>query len=107
VEAVVPLLLTAVHDGMLSLEDVTARLSTKPREIFSLPEQPDTWVEIDPDAEWQIDPDGGYSRAGWTPYAGRTVHGRIGRVVLRGRTAYDGTVQAPPGWGRDLRREEP
>jgi len=105
VETMLPLLLSAVHDGLLTLEDVIERLHTRPAALFSLPPQPDTWVEIDPDETWVITPGELHSRAGWTPFAGREVRGRVTRVVLRSKVAYDGEVRAAPGTGRDLRRE--
>ena len=49
-----PLLLTAVNDGKLTLDDLVARLHTNPKQIFSLPDQMDTYVEIDMDEDWLI-----------------------------------------------------
>jgi len=41
------------------------------------------------------------SRAGWSPYAGRTLTGRAVRTYLRGAVAAsDGEVLAAPGTGR-------
>lgn len=105
-ETALPLLLTAVHDGLLDLDDVIARLDTHPRRIFGLPPTPDASVEIDPDQAWIIDPARLQSRCGWTPFAGRVVRGRVTRVVGHGREMFDGeTVLAPPGSGRNLREE--
>lgn len=103
-ETALPLLLTAVADGRLTLDDLVRRMYDNPRRIFSLPEQPETWIEVDPDARWEIRPDRLHTRCGWTPFAGRPVRGRVRRVVLRGREVVsDGVVKAPPGTGRDLR----
>ena len=45
------------------------------------------------DEEWTIPASPAHSRAGWTPFAGRKVVGRVKRVVLRGEIAYvDGKV---------------
>jgi len=41
-----PLLLTAVSEGKLTLEDVINRLYTNPKRIFNLPDQPNTYVEV-------------------------------------------------------------
>jgi len=102
-ETALPLLLGAVDEGRLDLPDLVARLHTNPRRIFGLPEQPDTWIEVDPDETWTIPAAPAWSRSGWTPFAGRRVCGRVRRVVLRGRTAFeDGALLAPPGSGRDL-----
>jgi hypothetical protein len=45
-ETMLPLLLTAVSEGKLTLEDVTNRLYTNPKKIFNLPDQPNTYVEV-------------------------------------------------------------
>jgi carbamoyl-phosphate synthase / aspartate carbamoyltransferase / dihydroorotase len=103
-ETALPLLLTAVHQGRLSLDDVVARLHTHPRRIFNLPEQPDTWIEVDPDVRWTIRAGEMHSRCHWTPFEGFSVQGRLQKVVLRGRPAYlDGRVLAEPGYGLNLR----
>ncbi len=104
-ETALPLLLTAVHSGKLTQEDIIARCYTNPRRIFNLPEQPETWVDVDTDAEWQIQADKNFTRSAWTPFEGFTVKGRVKRVVLRGQTAYqDGEIIAPAGFGRDVRQ---
>ncbi len=106
-ETALPLLLTAVREGRLTLDDVVARMVTNPRRIFGLPPQPETWIEVDPDAAWEIPLRGWYTRADWSPFAGRKVWGRVRRVVLRGREVFrDGEVLAPPGSGRALRPKE-
>lgn len=45
-ETMLPLLLTAVSEGRLSLDDVLQRLHHNPRRIFHLPPQEDTYVEV-------------------------------------------------------------
>ena len=104
-ETALPLLLTAVHQGRLSLEEVILRMVDNPRRIFNLPAQPDTWIEVDPDQSWQIRAAEMHSRCAWTPFEGWQVRGRLQRVVLRGREAYrDGQVLASPGSGQNLRQ---
>lgn len=41
-----PLLLTAVSDGRLTLDDIIRRLYDNPRRIFNLPVQENTYVEV-------------------------------------------------------------
>lgn len=102
-ETALPLFLTAVQEGRLSMEMLISRLVDNPRRIFGLPEQPDTWVEVDPDLNWEIRAHNMFTRCAWTPFDGWKVKGQVRRVVLRGRTAYqDGSVLAPPGFGRNL-----
>jgi carbamoyl-phosphate synthase/aspartate carbamoyltransferase/dihydroorotase len=103
-ETMLPLLLTAVYDGRLSMDDLLARMVTNPRRIFSLPEQPETWVEVDEAARYEVRAAEMHSRCGWTPFDGWQVKGRVRKVVLRGRTAFeDGKVLAEPGYGRNVR----
>jgi carbamoyl-phosphate synthase/aspartate carbamoyltransferase/dihydroorotase len=97
-------MLTAVQAGRLSLEDLVQRMVTNPRRIFGLPEQPDTWIEIDPDARIELHASQMQTRCAWTPFEGWPVTGRLERVVLRGRTVFDqGRVLAAPGSGQDIR----
>lgn len=72
-----------------------ARLHTNPRRIFGLPEQRDTYVEVDLDKVWTIPKYMTYTKSKWTPFAGRRVMGAVRRVVLRGEVAYiDGQVRS-------------
>ena len=103
-ETALPLLLTAVHQGRLTLEDLILRMSTNPRRIFNLPEQPETWIEVDPDVDWELRAKDTYTRCAWTPFEGWQVRGRLRRVVLRGQTVFhEGEVLAQPGSGRNVR----
>jgi len=102
-ETALPLYLALVHEGYLTLEELVAKLVHHPRRIFGLAEQPETWIEIDPQAEWTVRGADLLTRAGWTPFEGWNLRGRVMRVVLRGREAYrPGEVLAPPGSGRDV-----
>ncbi|MCP4350525.1 MAG: amidohydrolase family protein [Desulfobacterales bacterium] len=102
-ETALPLMLTAVYDGRLTLEDLITRMHTNPRQIFNLPVQPDTWIEVDPESAWEIRSEELFTKCGWTPFEGRKVRGRIKRVVLRGTDVFqDGKVIAQPGSGRNV-----
>lgn len=103
-ETSLPLLLNAVAEDRLSLEDVIKRTCINPRRIFNLPEQPQTWVEIDPDARWEIHAGQFHTRCKWSPFEGYKVRGRVEEVVLRGREVYkNGEVLAKPGSGQNIR----
>ena len=103
-ETSLPLMLTAVNDGRLTLEDIEQKMHYNQRRIFNLPEQPDTYIEVDMDEEWTIPNTTMFSKAGWTPFAGMKVKGSLRRVILRGETAYiDGKVLVKPGYGQDVR----
>jgi carbamoyl-phosphate synthase/aspartate carbamoyltransferase/dihydroorotase len=103
-ETALPLLLTSVSEGRLTINDVLSRMVTNPRRIFNLPDQPETWVEVDENAPYEIRAAEMHSRCGWTPFEGWQVKGRVRKVVLRGKTAFeDGRVLAEPGYGKNVR----
>lgn len=106
-ETALPLLLTAVHEGRLTVPQITERLAINPRRIFNLPEQPETWIEVDEHAQYEIRAAEQHTRCGWTPFEGWKVKGRLRRVVLRGTEVFrDGRLRAGPGFGRDVRSSE-
>lgn len=103
-ETLLPLLLNAVSDSRLMIPDIIQKSVINPRRIFNLPEQPETWVEVDENASYEIHASDLHSRCGWTPFEGWKVKGRVNRVVLRGREAFkDGKVLAEPGYGQNVR----
>lgn len=83
-ETILPLLLNAVHENRLTLDDIINKFHRNPRKIFNLPDQPNTYVEVDMDDEWTIPEELKHSKAKWTPFAGLKVKGSVHRVVLRG-----------------------
>lgn len=70
------------------IQDIIAKLYTNPKRIFNLPDQPDTYVEVNMDREWTIPYGMKFSKAQWTPFAGVHVKGAVTRVVLRGEVVY-------------------
>ena len=103
-ETALGLLMTAVHSGRISLDDLILRMHSNPKRIFNLPRQVETWIEVEADATWEIRARELHTRCGWTPFEGWQAQGRVRRVVLRGREVFkDGEVFAPLGYGRNVR----
>jgi carbamoyl-phosphate synthase / aspartate carbamoyltransferase / dihydroorotase len=106
-ETALPLLLTAVADGRLSMDDIMTKSYTNPRKIFNLPEQPETWIEVDENETYEIKAAEQYTRCNWTPFEGWKVKGRVKKVLLRGQTAFEnGKVKVQPGFGKNIRSME-
>ena len=103
-ETLLPLLLTAVDAGRLTLDAVIQKSVINPRRIFNIAEQPETWIEVDKDSTYEIKAEDQFTRCGWTPFEGWQVKGHVRRVVLRGQIAFeDGKILVEPGFGKNIR----
>ncbi|KAN0059974.1 Carbamoyl-phosphate synthase [Thecaphora frezii] len=88
VEEALLLLLDAVNEHRLTLDDILLRLYTKPRDIFGIQAQPDTLVEVEVDR-----PSTFAKREHWSPLETRATVGSIHRVIFKGKTVLiDGEV---------------
>jgi carbamoyl-phosphate synthase/aspartate carbamoyltransferase/dihydroorotase len=104
-ETALPLLLTAVDLRRLTLDDLIQKMYINPKKIFSLPDQPETWIEVDETAKYEIRASEQFTRCGWTPFEGWKVKGKVRKVVLRGKTAFeDGKILVEPGYGENIRK---
>jgi dihydroorotase-like cyclic amidohydrolase len=102
-ETTLPLLLNAVSEGRLSLEEVVRLLHHGPARVMGLKLPEGAQVEVDPAATWSIRGAQLFTKCGWTPFEGMTVTGHVILVKLRGTVVYqDGKVLAPPGFGQPL-----
>lgn len=88
-ETTLPLLLTAVDEGKLTLDKLIELTNTNPGKIFNIPTQIDTYVEVDPTIRYTLDAGRLYTKCGWTPFEGKPVTGKVIRVVLRGNIVFD------------------
>ncbi|KAH7103491.1 carbamoyl-phosphate synth [Auriculariales sp. MPI-PUGE-AT-0066] len=98
VEDAIPLLLSAVTEGRLTLKDMVIRLHDRPIEIFGLPDQSHTHVEVILNRRTTFQA----NERAWSPLVGRTTTGSVHRVVVHGHTVFlDGALFARP-LGRDI-----
>lgn len=103
IDTTLPVLLDGARAGRLTYERVVALYSETPARVYGLNPRKGSLetgadadlVLVDPGLRWTVRDEDVASRAGWSPYAGRTFTGRAVRTFLRGR--------APePGAGRFL-----
>ena len=93
-ELCVPLLLSLVHDGTISLARFVQALSHSPAKIVGLPSAgiregaPADLTLIDPEAPFVIDPSRFRSKSQNTPFRGRKVKGRVLATLVDGRFAF-------------------
>jgi dihydroorotase-like cyclic amidohydrolase len=102
-ETSLPLMLTAVHTGKLTLDRLVQMMHAAPSTVFGLPEQPHTYIEIDTERKSRISATGMESKCGWTPFEGMETRGALVSVVLRGNEAVRaGRIVVQSGLGRHL-----
>ena len=100
-ETTLPLLLTAVSEGKLSIEDVKRLCHTNPAKIFNIPTDPETFVEIDEDERYTINDKRLFTKCKWSPFDGWRVQGKIKAVFIRGTKVFeDGKVLDKKGSGK-------
>jgi dihydroorotase len=103
------LLLDAAVRGRLSLTRLRDIYARTPAVIYGLyprkgalaPGSDADFVLVDLCAKRVLQDDQVLSKAGWTPYVGREVHGAVVATYLRGQlVAKDGRCVTPPGTGK-------
>jgi dihydroorotase (multifunctional complex type) len=105
------ILLDGARAGRITYERVAKVYAEVPARIYGLhprkgclhPAADADLVLVDPEQPWLVRSEDILSRAGWSPYEGRTLRGRAVQTFLRGRlVASEGRVLAEPGDGRFL-----
>ena len=101
IEGLSPVLLTAVHRGLLTLPRVAAITSANAARTFGLyprkgvirPGADADLAIVDMSAAYTFRQEKMYSKAKWSPYDGMSFQGRVVETILRGRTTMrDGQV---------------
>jgi len=111
VETLLPLMLTEVSAGRLSLSALVRLMSERPAEIFKLKGRGRLeegccadLVVVDLREEWRIDASKFLSKAKFSPFDGWRVKGRPKKTFVNGCLVIDeGEVVAKPGDGRVVR----
>ena len=93
IDTTFPALIDAAATGVIDWTDVARVYAEVPARLYGL------WpvkgalnvgcdadlAIVDPHAVWSVDDDAIISKAGWSPYRGRPMVGRVVRTILRGR----------------------
>ncbi len=102
-ETTLPLLLTAVAQGKLSLERLVELTSTNPVRIFGLNRIRNDWIEVDVKESYLIENSNLRTKCGWSPFEGKRVSARVRRVFLREQAIFaDGEILVQPGFGQRI-----
>ena len=83
------------HSGLMSLSDVLRKLTFEPARILGLPGGgrlaiggPADLVIFDPNEEWTVTPSAFLSLGHNTPYAGRSLKGKVKYTIVSGKIVY-------------------
>lgn len=102
-ETTLPLLLTAVSEKKLTIEDVIRLTHDNPKRIFNLPDQ-DAKIYVNIGEEYKISNSDLQIKVKWSPFAGRKLTGRVVKVILRGEVIFEnGQVLASRGFGKIIK----
>jgi allantoinase len=105
-DTTLPVLIDACLTGRLTFERVATLYAASPARYFGLPGKgairpgnDADLVLVDPGGSWHIDDADIRSGAGWSPYSGRQLRGRVQMTLLRGQVLFDGAqvVDQPRG----------
>ena len=97
VETMLPLMLNAVNDGKIDLEQVARVCCENPARIFGIRDKgmvakgydADLTV-IDMKLEKKVDNDELFSKCGWSPYNGMKLKGVVCKTIVNGNLVFDG-----------------
>ncbi|KAK4193838.1 protein pyrABCN [Podospora australis] len=93
-----PLLLTSVVEGKLTIDDIKSRLHDNPKEIFELHDQVGTSLEVEVDRSYTVP-----ETDAWSPFAGKVLKGAVQRVVFQDEVVcLDGALLPVPPRGTDM-----
>ncbi|MBE0512299.1 dihydroorotase family protein [Candidatus Bathyarchaeota archaeon] len=110
-ETTLPLLLTQVSEGRLTIADLVRLTSEKPAEIFNLRNrgclEEGNWADIvvvDINRKYKIDSSNFYSKAKYSPFDGWSVKGKPTKTFVNGQLVMDeGEIVAKPGTSQIVR----
>jgi dihydroorotase len=112
-EVMLRLMLDLVNRGAIKLPDLVRMMCENPSKIFRVenkgfirPGADADLLTLDMEAESTIDPSEFYSKAKYSPFAGRKTIGNVEKVISRGKISYSkGEFIVDPGYGKYLYRQ--
>jgi len=111
-ESMLSVLLTAVHQQLMSYADLVRLTSAGPAKLFGLADKGRIQdgahadlVIVNPAEQGRIEASKMHSPCGWTPFEGWRTRGKVEQVFLRGRAVFkDGKFNVESGYGQRVRQ---
>lgn len=102
-ETTLSLLLNAVNEKRLDLNEVIRLCFEGPKTVFNLKVNLSNKIEVDLDSQFTIQNSQLHTKCGWSPFAGMKVKGKVQKVYLRGKKVFEnGQIFAKSGSGHLL-----
>jgi dihydroorotase len=109
-ETTMPLMLTMVNKGRLSLGRLVSLLSTNPAKVFSLNSKgrlekgaDGDVILVDMKKRGTVDPEKFFSKAHYSPFEGWKTQGAVHTTIVNGSVIYqEGEIMGKPGIGKVL-----
>ena len=79
------LMFKAVHEGKITEKDVIRLLFDNPKKILNIPEQNNTYIELDPERPYLVGKNGYQTKCAWSPFDKWEVYGKVENVILHGK----------------------
>lgn len=102
-ETTLPLLLTMVNKGKITLDDLIRLTFKNPCRLLGFSPPENSHIEVDLKEKYLIENKNLKTKCGWSPFNGLKVEGRVKNVFIRGKKVYsDGQILASPGFGQNI-----
>lgn len=102
-ETTLPLMLTACHEGRISLERVIDLVAHNPRKIWKLTCPSETYCLVEIDQSRVLTSDHLHTFVKWSPFEGMRLYGIVRETWIRGVKVYDGErILVDGGFGVNL-----
>ena len=103
-ETTLALLLTAVKENKLTVQDIVRLCHDNPAKIFNITEDPQTYIEVDENEEWVVDASKLFTKAKSSPWHGVPLTGKVKRVYIRGTKVFENNqFFVEPGFGQIIK----
>ena len=113
VETLLPVLFSeGVAKKRISMPLLSRVLMENPASIFGLyprkgilaPDSDADIIVLDPEKTWTINAEDMHTKAGWTPYEGMEITGKVEMTIVRGKVVFhEGEVTGEKGYGQFIR----
>ncbi len=103
IETSLPLMLTAANKEKIKLNEVIRLMHEGPKKIFNITTNSKTYTLVDMKKKYKISNKDLFTKCEWTPFENMPMQGRVEKVVIRGKEAFNnGQIKIKPGFGKNI-----